>query len=69
MSHIIKGDKLGVKATSPNKGGSKKDGKTTGSSAKSGTKRRPKSSEIFEHNFKVLRKKAAMRRKKLSKEV
>ena len=37
--------------------------------AKSSAKKRPKSPEIRVHNMKVLRKKSAMRRRKLAKEV
>ena len=48
------------------KGGSRKDAVH---SVKPVTKRRPKSPEIFAHNMKVLRKKSAMRRRKLVKEV
>lgn len=48
------------------KGGSKKDAVH---SVKPVAKRRPKSPEIFAHNMKVLRKKSAMRRRKLVKEV
>ena len=53
-------------ATKVAKGGSRKDAEH---SAKPATKRRPKSPEIFAHNMKVLRKKSAMRRRKLVKEV
>ena len=41
----------------------------TESGSRSGNKKRAKSPEIFAHNLKVLRKKSAMRRKKLTKEV
>ena len=44
-------------------------GKGTEIGSKSGNKKRAKSPEIFAHNLKVLRKKSAMRRKKLTKEV
>ncbi len=50
-----------------------KPGETIGKGAengsRSGNKKRAKSPEIFAHNLKVLRKKSAMRRKKLTKEV
>lgn len=44
-------------------------GKGTENGSRSGNKKRAKSPEIFAHNLKVLRKKSAMRRKKLTKEV
>ena len=43
--------------------------KGTENGSRSGNKKRAKSPEIFAHNLKVLRKKSAMRRKKLTKEV
>ena len=48
------------------KGGNRKEAVH---SVKPVAKRRPKSPEIFAHNMKVLRKKSAMRRRKLIKEV
>ena len=44
-------------------------GKGTENGSRSGAKKRARSPEIFAHNLKVLRKKSAMRRKKLTKEV
>lgn len=43
--------------------------KGTENGSRTGAKKRAKSPEIFAHNLKVLRKKSAMRRKKLTKEV
>ena len=44
-------------------------GKGNENGSRTATKKRAKSPEIFAHNLKVLRKKSAMRRKKLTKEV
>ena len=56
-----------VKEVKPVKVGNKREAENNGKPAV--PKRRAKSPEIFAHNMRVLRKKSAMRRRKLAKEV